>query len=86
VKTRNPIRPVTVVPESTAYLPHLLALLLLWVLSLAVGLHSDAVKAEEARADSVALLVSCMNGTARWVDAEGIEVGCMPAQYQKVRK
>lgn len=43
----------------------------------------STVTGEKAASDQ---LVACMNGTARWKSADGVEVGCMPAVTFDTRK
>lgn len=83
MKTRNPIRPVTVVPTLKTYIPHLLVIALLWALAMTVDFYDQAIVAEEEQAHAVGQLLDCMNGTARWSAEDGTEIGCMPAVTNK---
>jgi cytochrome c-type biogenesis protein CcmH/NrfF len=83
MKTRTPIRPLTVVPTAKTYIPHLLVVLLLWALAMTVDFYDQAVVAEEVQAEAVAQLLGCMNGTQQWIAEDGTEIACMQAVTNK---
>lgn len=83
MKTRTPIRPVTVVPTLKTYIPHLLLIALLWALAMTVDFYDQAIVAEEEQAHAVGQLLDCMNGTARWESEDGYDIACMKAVTNK---
>jgi hypothetical protein len=83
MKTRYPIRPMTVVPSVKTYIPHLLVIALLTALAMSLDFYDQAVVAEEMQAEAVAQLLGCMNGTQQWQAEDGTEIACMKAVTNK---
>lgn len=80
MKIRTPIRPLRIVDRRRTYLPHLLAIALLWTLAMTLDYHDQAA-AENERAESWKSQMSeCLNGRWRGITSDGTQVGCMPAE------
>ena len=83
MKSSNPIRPVVIVERRKTYIPHLLAIGLIWVGVMTWDYHDQvAIERENAQRMSAAM-VDCLNGTYRATASDGVQIGCMPAETLK---
>lgn len=83
MKLRNPIRPLRVVERRKTYVPHLLAIGLLWALAMSMEYADETALANE-RADSMtSQFADCLNGTWRGITPSGEQIACLPAESLK---
>lgn len=80
------IRPVRVVDKRTTYLPHLLAVALLWALAMTLDYHDQAAAAHERAERIDREFTACLRGQWRAVTEQGVEIGCMPVERNEPRK
>jgi hypothetical protein len=74
----TPIRQLVV--KERSYLPHLLAIGLLWALVMTMEYHDQAA-AEADRAERMtAMMADCLNGKWVGITPSGERIGCMPAE------
>ena len=79
----NHIRPVVIVERRKTYVPHLLAIGLLWATAMTMDYADEAAEAQAQAKDMSAQMAACLNGRWVGVTASGEQVGCMPAETFK---
>ena len=83
MKISNPIRPVVIVERRKTYIPHLLAIGILWATAMTMDYADEAAEAQAQAKDMSAQMAECLRGEWRGITPSGEQVGCLPAETLK---
>lgn len=78
MKVRTPITPLVVTRKS--YLPHLLAIALLWSAAMTFDFYDQKNHAEDVARRLDSEFASCLRGEWRETTEQGVQLACLPVE------
>lgn len=79
----TPINRLKVVEDRKSYVPHMLAIALLWSLAMTLDYRDQAAAANARAARMDAEHTACLRGEWRAVTEQGVELGCLPVEINE---
>jgi hypothetical protein len=75
-----------IIERRRTYLPHIVAIGLLWAIAMTLDYHDQASEAQAQSAAMSAQMAACLRGEWRGRTENGEQIGCMPAETFKNTK